>query len=89
MTLKSILASALVAGLTVSTAGAGELADACVAALEAEGRDTSGCACLEDAIMGDAALESEFTALGEIADPEERYAAASDDAKAVMDSCTR
>ena len=65
------------------------MADACRAALVAEGRDTSGCDCLEEAIMGNAALEEEFTALGEIADPAERYEAASDEAKAVMDECTR
>ncbi len=76
------------AALTAS-AYAGEMADACIARLEAEGRDTSGCNCLEEAIAGNAALEAEFRELGEIDDPAERYAAASADAKAAMDSCTR
>lgn len=72
-----------------SIANAGEMTDACVARLEAEGRDTSGCSCLENKIAGDAALEAEFRDLGEIDDPSERYDAASDDAKAAMDACTR
>lgn len=74
---------------TISAANAGELADACVAALEAEGRDTSGCSCLESEIEGNDALIEEMTFLGEISDAEERFEAASDDAKAAMLACTR
>ena len=37
----------------------------------------------------DEALIEEFTELGEIDDPAERYASASEDAQAVMDACTR
>ena len=77
------------AGVMMSSSFAGEWADACVAALEADGRDTSGCVCLEEEITANADLADEFTALGEIADPAERYGAASDEAKAVMDKCTR
>lgn len=83
-----IIMGAAAAALTAA-AYAGEMTDACVARLEAEGRDASGCSCLEGKIAGNAALESEFRTLGEIADPAERYAAASDDAKAAMDACTR
>lgn len=89
MKLKIFVASAVSAGVLAASASANELEDACVAALEAEGRDASGCACLVEAVEGDAALVEEFTSLGEIADADERYEAASDDAKAVMDSCTR
>jgi len=71
------------------TASAGEWADACKARLEADGRDTSGCACLEAKITEKPSLEQEFLALAEIADPASRYASASADAKAAMDSCTR
>ena len=79
----ALLASASVA----STAFAGEMADACAAKLEAEGRDTSGCQSLEDAVIA-GGLEEEFAMLGEIDDPAERYAAASDEAKEAM-KCTR
>jgi len=89
MRLKSFCASLYAASLVLSGAWAGEMADACVAALEAEGRDTSGCSCLEDAIGGDEALIDEFTQLGEIADAGERYDSASDEAKAIMGQCTR
>jgi hypothetical protein len=86
--MKPILAGAAVVLAFAASAWAGDLADACVAALEADGRDTSGCSCLEEeAVAGD--LVDEFIALGEIADPAERYAAASDEAKAAMDKCTR
>ena len=71
-----------------AAANAGDLADACVAALEADGRDTSGCTCLEEEVVAND-LVDEFLALGEIADPEERYDAASDEAKAAMNKCTR
>jgi len=88
MILKRLTIIAATAGMAVSAAYAGELADACVAALEADGRDTSGCSCLEEEVVANG-LEEEFLALGEIADPAERYAAASDEAKAAMDKCTR
>ncbi|MEM8988741.1 MAG: hypothetical protein AAGC95_18680 [Pseudomonadota bacterium] len=88
MTLKSIFAGAASVCLSASMASAGELADMCVASLEAEGRDTSGCACLEEQVMANDLLD-EFVSLGEISDPAERYAAASDAAKEVMDTCTR
>lgn len=89
MTLKIFIASAMSAGALVCNVSAGELADACVAALEAEDRDTSGCACLEEEIAGNEALAEEFIELGEIADPEERFEAASEDAQAAMTKCTR
>jgi len=87
--LSAVTAGLLMTGSAFGPALGGEMADACVAALEAEGRDTSGCSCLEDAIGDDAALGEEFRALGEIADPAERYAAASSEAQAAMDQCTR
>lgn len=89
MTLRLFFAAAFGAGVLTGNASAGELADACIATLEAEGRDTSGCTCLEEAITDDAALQEEFLELGEIADPEERFASASEEAQAVMASCTR
>lgn len=89
MRLRQTVAAAAACAISLSTVTAGEMADACVAALEADGRDTSGCTCLEDAVSESAALQEEFLTLGEIADPAERYAAASDDAKAAMDKCTR
>ena len=87
--IKTLAAGAFALSGMVGFAQAGELADACKAAMEAEGRDSSGCQCLEDAMGGDEALIAEFFELGEIEDPAERYASASDDAKAVMDKCTR
>lgn len=82
---------AMGAGLAalMSVALAGEWADACTARLEADGRDTSGCQCLEDAIAANPSLEDEFLELAEIADPKARYEAASAEAKAAMDDCTR
>ncbi|GJL90863.1 hypothetical protein [Hyphococcus sp.] len=88
MMLKSGLAFAAVAAASISLAHSGDLADACVAALEADGRDTSGCTCLEEEVEAND-LVDEFLALGEIADPAERYEAASDEAKAAMNKCTR
>ena len=82
------LSAAVAAGVILSSAFAGEWADACTATLEADGRDPSGCSCLEEEINAND-LADEFLALAEIADPAERYAAASDDAKAAMDKCTR
>ena len=75
--------------LSAGAASAGPLADACIARLEADGRDTSGCACLEEQVEGNQDLIDELTALGEIEDPAERFAAASDEAKAAMQACTR
>ncbi len=80
---------AAIAAASLSAAAAGPMADACIAKLEAEGRDTSGCTCLEDAVAASPALQEEFTKLSEIADVGERYAAASDEAKSAMDRCTR
>ncbi len=88
MLMKYACALAAAASAMVAAGFAGELADACVAALEAEGRDTSGCACLEEEVVAHD-LADEFTALVEIADPEARYEAASSEAKAAMDKCTR
>lgn len=87
--MKLIFALGALAAALAGAAFAGELTDACVARLEADGRDTSGCSCLEDAIAGNAALEEEFRDLAEIEDSSERYEAASDEAKAAMDACTR
>ncbi|MEO1241514.1 MAG: hypothetical protein AAFX54_06355 [Pseudomonadota bacterium] len=88
MNFKLFFAAALSAGVMTSASSAGELADACVAALEAEGRDTSGCTCLEEQVVAND-LADEMLALGEIADPADRYEAASPAAKAAMDMCTR
>ncbi|MEZ5892762.1 MAG: hypothetical protein R3C58_06415 [Parvularculaceae bacterium] len=87
MKLVAVLGAA--SAVMTAAAYAGEMTDACVARLEAEGRDTSGCGCLEEHIGSDAALEDEFRSLAEIDDPAERYGAASDAAKAAMDACTR
>jgi len=91
MRLTGLAAAALAAStiLTGASAYAGELADACVARLEADGRDTSGCSCLEEAVEGDQALIDELTELAEIEDPAERFEAASDGAKEAMQACTR
>jgi len=88
MIIKSTVVTASAAAALLSVVFAGELADACVAALEADGRDTSGCSCLEEEVVANG-LEEEFLELGKIADPAERYAAASDEAKAAMNKCTR
>ena len=87
--MKPILALVAASAALTALAHAGEMADACVAKLEAEGRDTSGCGCLEGKVAADPALQAEFRALAEIDDRDARYAAASDDAKAAMDACTR
>ena len=89
MTIEKVLAGVFAASLLTTAASAGEWADRCVETLEAEGRDTSGCQCLEDAIDGDEDLIAEFLELAEISDPAERYAAASGEAQAAMDQCTR
>jgi hypothetical protein len=87
--MKLVYCSGAAAVALISAAFAGELTDACVARLQADGRDTSGCSCLEDRIAGNAELEAEFQTLKDIADPAARYEAASDAAKAAMDACTR
>jgi hypothetical protein len=87
--MKIIIALGAAAAALSAAAYAGEWADACVARLEADGRDTSGCSCLESEIEANPALEGEFRELSEIEDPAERYAAASEDAKAAMNACTR
>jgi len=87
--MRILVAVGVAAAALNSIAYAGDMADACVARLEAEGRDASGCGCLEDKIGADAALADEFRTLAEIADPAARYAAASAAAKAAMDACTR
>jgi hypothetical protein len=84
-----LFAAAAAASISIGGAFAGEMADNCRARLEADGRDPSGCSCLEDRVMADAALQEEFTRLAEIADPAARYDAASSSAKAAMDACTR
>ena len=71
------------------SAEANQMVEDCKARMDADGRDPSGCQCLMDAVSSSDALMEEFASLGEIDDPAERYAAASDDAKAAMDSCTR
>ena len=83
--------TALTAALMLVSAGAqaGPLADDCKARMEADGRDSSGCDCLEQEVMSSDALLAEFQALGAIEDPAERYELASDEAKAAMDRCTR
>ncbi|PQA88158.1 hypothetical protein [Hyphococcus luteus] len=83
----AVAAGAIIAA-GVTSVQAGEWADACVETLEADGRDASGCSCLEEEIVAND-LADEFLELAEIADPGERYDAASDDAKAAMDKCTR
>ena len=87
--MKLIFAFGAAAAALTAFAYAGEMADACVARLEAEGRDTSGCGCLEERVTADPALQDEFRSLAAIEDKEQRYAAASDNAKAAMDACTR
>ncbi|GJL95919.1 MAG: hypothetical protein DHS20C05_23240 [Hyphococcus sp.] len=89
MKFKVLAACAAGIGMLSSASFAGEWEDACVAALEAEGRDSSGCSCLEAEIMENPSLIEEFQALGEIADPQERYDSASSEAQAAMDKCTR
>ncbi len=88
MIIKTICAVSVAASAMMSAGIAGEWADACTATLEADGRDASGCSCLEEEIDANG-LADEFLQLAEIADPAERYDAASDDAKAAMDKCTR
>ncbi|WP_411816827.1 hypothetical protein [Hyphococcus sp. DH-69] len=88
MKLHGILAAGFAGATMMSVSFAGDLADQCVAALEADGRDASGCACLEEEVVAND-LVAEFTELAEIADPAARYDAASDEAKAAMDKCTR
>ena len=87
--MKLIFALGAAAATLTAAAYAGEMKDACIAKLEADGRDTSGCGCLEEKIAATPGLEEEFQELGEIDDPAERYEAASDEAKAAMDACTR
>lgn len=87
--MKFVVAIGAAAAALTAVAYAGEYADLCIARLEAEGRDASGCSCLENEITSNPALADEFRDLGEIEDPAERYEAASDDAKAAMDACTR
>lgn len=86
---KFVTSLVALAVMIAPAANAGEWADACVERLEADGRDSSGCTCLEDEITANPSLEEEFLALGEVEDPEERFSSASDEAKAAMGKCTR
>lgn len=81
------IAAGAAATFIVGAAWAGDLADQCTALLESEGRDTSGCTCLEEKVLADPALQEEFAKLGEIADKDERWAQASDAAKEAMAMC--
>ncbi|MFQ5562083.1 MAG: hypothetical protein ACE5FO_00795 [Parvularculaceae bacterium] len=81
------IAAAVAASIGAGAALAGELADQCTVLLESEGRDASGCSCLEETVLADPALQEEFEALGEIADKDERWSEASDAAKDAMASC--
>lgn len=85
----TIIAAAAAFCVFAGAASAGEWADRCVERLEADGRNSSGCSCLEERITANPSLVDEFRRLGEIADPAARYAAAGADAKAAMDACTR
>ena len=90
MTLKSALAVAAGAFAALGVAFAGPMAEQCAAQLKKEGRDPAGyCDCLEAKVQASPSLQQEFQALAQIADPAARYAAASDAAKAAMDSCKR
>ncbi len=80
-------AFAAVSAMSASTVSAGELADQCSAVLDAEGRDSAGCTCLEETVSASSALQEEFVALGAIADRDERWSQASDAAKEAMSSC--
>ncbi|MEM6414673.1 MAG: hypothetical protein AAF720_08450 [Pseudomonadota bacterium] len=82
----------IIVGMLMSSTGAfanDDLIAQCEAALEAEERDASGCACLVEQVGDDPALLAEFVELGQIKDEDARYEAASDEAKAAMDACTR
>jgi hypothetical protein len=89
MRLHSIIAIATGLSVLGGAASAGEWADQCAERLRADGRDTSGCTCLEERIGANPSLVDEFQQLGQIADPKDRYDAASANAKAAMDACTR
>lgn len=89
MKIQTVLAAAFAASTLISVTNASELEDACVARMEADGRDPAGCTCLIEAIGDDESLIAELTELGAIDDPAERYSQASDAAKAAMDQCTR
>lgn len=64
-----------------------DLVAMCEATLEAEGGKAEGCSCLVEKISDDPALFEEFISLGALSDMNERYEAASSDAKAVIDEC--
>lgn len=81
------LTFAAFAAVGAGAASAGEMADQCTALLESEGRDASGCSCLEEKVLADPALQEEFAVLGEIEDREQRWSDASDAAKEAMASC--
>jgi hypothetical protein len=87
--IRKIFAAATAASLVIGAAFAGEYADRCTERLIADGRDPSGCSCLEERVLADPALAEEFERIGNIEDPDERYAAGSSAAKAAMDACTR
>lgn len=89
--MKSLTATAafVAMGLLMTSASAGEWADACTERMEADGRDASGCVCLEGEIEANPSLEDEFMSLAEIEDPAERFEDASADAQAAMQACTR
>ena len=90
MTKSTIFAAALLAASSIfAGASAGEFADSCKERLAADGRDTSGCDCLEEKILATPGLADEMTKLGAIEDPKERFAAASPEAQDAMKSCTR
>lgn len=89
MKIRLTFGAAAAAALIATGASAGEWADQCVERLEADGRDSSGCACLEAEIEANPSLVDEFLALGEIEDPAERFETASPEAQAAMQNCTR
>ena len=82
-----ITATCLLAVAPATTALAETIESVCKTAVEAEGGDASGCACLQEEVAGDAALEAELISLADIPTPQERYEAASTPAKAAIDAC--
>ena len=86
MKIKLISTVAAVLFVSTTAATAGELEDACVSFLSAEGGDPATCPCLVKGAEENGFVD-EFWSLMEIDDPQTRFDEASDAAKAVMENC--
>lgn len=84
--MKYLLLSAMVLFSTAASAQ-DELVGLCRTAVEAEGGNADGCPCLIERVNENPIVFEELMGLSSVGGMEERYDAASDDLKEILDEC--